>query len=198
MFCPKCGCEYREGYFKCIDCDICLVNELPENFVRQEKKCSLVINLLLSFLAFIKNIISSKTFDQISYILFVFSCITLFLSDIFILRYNSLYLVGIGWEIPAELVSPLKFTGSLSLILFLASFITGLLGIKCFIKQYFFNKLIYVFCFILTISTGFLHLEKLPTNLINLYVHYWYLGILIFLPFLIWILYYNYKVKNSF
>ena len=197
MFCPKCGCDFREGYFECIDCDVCLVNELPENFVRQEKNRSLVINLLLSLLTFIKNSISSKTFDQISYILFVFSCITLFLSDIFILRYNSLYLIDIGWEIPAKFVSPLKFTGSLSVILFLASFITGLLGIKCYIKQYFLNKLIYVFGFIFTISTAFLHLEKLPNNLINLYVHYWYLGILIFLPFLISMLYYNYKVKNS-
>ena len=30
MFCPKCGTEYREGFYKCADCDIDLVYEPPE------------------------------------------------------------------------------------------------------------------------------------------------------------------------
>ncbi len=30
MFCPKCGTEYREGFYKCADCDFELVSELPE------------------------------------------------------------------------------------------------------------------------------------------------------------------------
>ncbi len=29
MFCPKCKAEYREGFFKCADCKIDLVPELP-------------------------------------------------------------------------------------------------------------------------------------------------------------------------
>ena len=29
MFCPKCKAEYREGFFRCTDCDIDLVLELP-------------------------------------------------------------------------------------------------------------------------------------------------------------------------
>lgn len=28
MFCPKCKCEYREGFTKCSDCGISLVDEL--------------------------------------------------------------------------------------------------------------------------------------------------------------------------
>jgi len=37
MFCPKCKCEYREGFDFCADCKIQLVEELPsEKFVSEE------------------------------------------------------------------------------------------------------------------------------------------------------------------
>jgi hypothetical protein len=29
MFCPRCGAEYRQGFFRCSDCDIPLVDQLP-------------------------------------------------------------------------------------------------------------------------------------------------------------------------
>ena len=29
MFCPKCRCEYREGFTTCSDCDVSLVSVLP-------------------------------------------------------------------------------------------------------------------------------------------------------------------------
>jgi hypothetical protein len=29
MFCPKCKAEYREGFYRCADCEIDLVDELP-------------------------------------------------------------------------------------------------------------------------------------------------------------------------
>jgi hypothetical protein len=29
MFCPKCKAEYREGFYRCADCDCDLVYELP-------------------------------------------------------------------------------------------------------------------------------------------------------------------------
>ena len=35
MFCPKCGAEYREGFYECADCHVQLVWELP---LEPEKK----------------------------------------------------------------------------------------------------------------------------------------------------------------
>jgi hypothetical protein len=29
MFCPKCKAEYRDGFYKCVDCGIDLITELP-------------------------------------------------------------------------------------------------------------------------------------------------------------------------
>ena len=29
MYCPKCRVEYREGFARCSDCDMALVNDLP-------------------------------------------------------------------------------------------------------------------------------------------------------------------------
>jgi hypothetical protein len=30
MFCPKCGAEYREGFYRCVDCEVDLVDEAPD------------------------------------------------------------------------------------------------------------------------------------------------------------------------
>jgi hypothetical protein len=30
MYCPSCRAEYREGFFRCEDCDVDLVENLPE------------------------------------------------------------------------------------------------------------------------------------------------------------------------
>lgn len=38
MFCPKCKQEYREGFYKCADCGISLVHELPKEQLKEAKK----------------------------------------------------------------------------------------------------------------------------------------------------------------
>jgi len=34
MYCPKCKSEYREEFYKCADCDVHLVSELPQTPAR--------------------------------------------------------------------------------------------------------------------------------------------------------------------
>lgn len=36
MFCPNCGYEYREGFTKCSDCGVALVEELPAEETSEE------------------------------------------------------------------------------------------------------------------------------------------------------------------
>lgn len=46
MFCPKCKCEYRDGFYECSDCAVSLVAELPEEtpreyqFVKVKESCN--------------------------------------------------------------------------------------------------------------------------------------------------------------
>lgn len=67
MFCPKCGSEFREGYYKCSDCDILLVNELPKDFVSQVNKHGAVVNIILKSLLHIKNYTQIRYDRQIDY-----------------------------------------------------------------------------------------------------------------------------------
>jgi len=34
MYCPSCRAEFREGFFRCEDCDVALVEVLPEEKVK--------------------------------------------------------------------------------------------------------------------------------------------------------------------
>ena len=38
MFCPQCRAEYREGFVKCSDCDIPLVDQLPADHTVTDHK----------------------------------------------------------------------------------------------------------------------------------------------------------------
>jgi hypothetical protein len=38
MFCPKCKTEYRDGFTRCIDCEIDLVESLPQAAVEDKKE----------------------------------------------------------------------------------------------------------------------------------------------------------------
>src|SRR5436190_21784483 len=38
MFCPRCKAEYRLGFIRCADCDIELVDHLPEERVPEERE----------------------------------------------------------------------------------------------------------------------------------------------------------------
>ena len=38
MFCPECKTEYRSGFTHCVDCDVDLVQQLPEELTQSRAK----------------------------------------------------------------------------------------------------------------------------------------------------------------
>jgi len=61
MFCPKCKTEYREGFYKCADCNVDLVFELPKEPPKEYVKYK---ELLCTYnpadIAFIKSILDAN------------------------------------------------------------------------------------------------------------------------------------------
>lgn len=61
MFCPECRAEYREGFTRCSDCNVDLVEQLPPE---QEKEIPEYVKVLksgnLSDIAIIKSILDSE------------------------------------------------------------------------------------------------------------------------------------------
>ncbi|MCX5850046.1 MAG: DUF2007 domain-containing protein [Deltaproteobacteria bacterium] len=67
MFCPKCKSEYREGFFKCVDCGTDLVSQLPpeqESEVGYVNLVEIYSTYQQSDIAFIKSVLDG---DGITY-----------------------------------------------------------------------------------------------------------------------------------
>ena len=67
MFCPKCKAGYREGFYKCADCGVDLVNEQPPELIKEVSYVDLV-EVFWTFqqgdIAFIKSVLDG---DGITY-----------------------------------------------------------------------------------------------------------------------------------
>lgn len=48
MFCPNCGTEYRPGFKRCADCDVDLVDQLPERRDAEAEKTGPVVVFVTS------------------------------------------------------------------------------------------------------------------------------------------------------
>lgn len=63
MYCPNCKSEYREGFFKCADCNTELVSELPseiEDEVSYVEMVEVFSTYNPSDIAFIKSILDGE------------------------------------------------------------------------------------------------------------------------------------------
>ena len=63
MFCPKCKGEYREGFYKCADCGVDLVNEQPpepEDDVRYVEMIEVFSTYNKGDIAFIKSVLDGE------------------------------------------------------------------------------------------------------------------------------------------
>jgi hypothetical protein len=65
MFCPRCGAEYREGFFTCADCDIALVDEFPPE---PEPQFVDFVEVLATYnpadIAFIKSMLEAEQIEH--------------------------------------------------------------------------------------------------------------------------------------
>ena len=63
MFCPKCGYEYRKGFYICPDCNVNLIDSLPD---KQEKQSEFIeyVELLITYnaadVAIIKSLLDAE------------------------------------------------------------------------------------------------------------------------------------------
>jgi hypothetical protein len=63
MFCPQCKGEYREGFYKCADCGVDLVSELPpenEDDVGYVKLVEVFSTYNQGDIAFIKSVLDGE------------------------------------------------------------------------------------------------------------------------------------------
>ena len=60
MYCPKCKSEYRQGFYKCADCNTYLVNELPLEATDQDEFVEVFSTYNQGEIAFIKSVLDGE------------------------------------------------------------------------------------------------------------------------------------------
>ena len=65
MFCPRCKCEYREGFTKCSDCNISLVDELPIDVKPKNTEVEYIdLEFILSTLKYTDVVLIKSIFED--------------------------------------------------------------------------------------------------------------------------------------
>lgn len=184
MFCPKCGYEYREEFTMCSDCNVQLVekSEIKRhstgglNLTKTFKSGTSIICKKLT------SCLNSIKFIRISNISYKLLLLSLIIFNFLTIRYISLWIIGPGWEIPVDLVGPIKLTSGCALISLLFCIVLYGIGYIKFRLQPLTSKTILILWLLGSIILFLLssHFRDLSEQYINLIVSYWWMGL--FLP----------------
>ncbi|EPR13865.1 TFIIB-type zinc ribbon-containing protein [Ruminiclostridium papyrosolvens] len=179
MFCPNCGYEYRNEFSMCPDCQVSLEENIPDEKKHYNKNKIRLYKLNNVLKNTIKKALNSNFYNKLSLICYKLLIISLFLYSYFTLRYNSLLLIGPGWEIPVDLVKPIKFSANCAQLSFLLCIAFFIIAFKRVNEQKYIAKFILILWFIGNIILYIYFLQDVPENYVILIIKNWWVGLIL-------------------
>jgi hypothetical protein len=166
-----------------------LEENIPDDKKHYNKRKVMLYKLCIVLEKTVKNVLNSDFYNKLSFVCYKLLIISLFLFSYFILRYNSLLLMGPGWEIPVDLVKPMELNESCVQLSSWLCILFFIIGYRRFNKQRLLIKSISILWFIANITLSIYFTNALPKDYSILVINYWWVGLIlpgILIPILIY------------